>query len=245
MLKAFLKTLIPLFLLIAGGLYLDSVFFLDQFNHGQEVATFSLWAIFFTLFYFLPSRYKEQMFYAVLIGVAGEYLFSLGLKMYQYRLENIPHYIPPGHAIIYIAAVYFNKNTAIKLHQKLIEKIFLAIIIVFSTYFLLFKNDVFGFLLTAVVLYILHNKPRERLFYYNMYLVVAYLELVGTFYKCWEWPPYAFRFIEFLPSANPPSGISLFYFGLDLGCLWLYKKRHTVAWNRMKKVRYIKLSKPL
>lgn len=242
MLKAFFKTFFPLFLLIAGGLFLDSAFFLDYFSYGQELATIILWLIFFTLLYYLPNRYKEKMIYAVLIGIVGEYLFSLGLKMYQYRLSNIPHYIPPGHAIIYIAAVYFNKNTVVKLHQKLIEKIFLAIIIVFSTYFLLFKNDVFGFLLTAGVIYTLRNKPRERLFYYSMYLVVAYLELVGTFYKCWEWPPHAFRFIEFLPSANPPSGISLFYFGLDLGCLWLYKKRHTLAWNRMKNVRYLRLS---
>lgn len=243
MLKAFSKTLIPLFLLIAGGLYLDSIFFLDQLNYGQELATVALWGIFFILFYYLPPRYREQMIYAVLIGIAGEYLFSLGFKMYTYRLGNIPHYIPPGHAIIYIATVYFNKNEAIKLHKSIIEKTFLVIIIGFSTYFLIAKNDVFGFLLTVLVIYILRNKPRERLFYYSMYLVVAYLELIGTFYKCWEWPPYAFRFMEFLPSANPPSGISIFYFGLDLGCLWLYKKRHKEAWLRMKNIRHIRLIK--
>lgn len=241
MLKAFFKTFFPLFLLIAGGLFLDSVFFLDYFSYGQESATIILWLIFFILLYYLPNRYKEKMIYAVLIGIAGEYLFSLGLKMYQYRLSNIPHYIPPGHAIIYITTVYFNKNEAVKRNKIIIEKIFLALIIAFSTYFLIFKNDVFGFLLTVLVIYTLRNKPTERMFYYSMYLVVAYLELVGTFYKCWEWPPYAFQFIKFLPSANPPSGISLFYFGLDLGCLWLYKKRHTAAWNRMKNLRRIKL----
>lgn len=243
MLKTFLKTLIPLFLLIATGLYLDSVFFLDQLSYGQELATVTLWGIFFILFYYVPPRYKEQMIYAVLIGIAGEYLFSLGFKMYNYRLGNIPHYIPPGHAIIYITTVYFNKSKETKMHKSIIEKISLVIIIGFSTYFLIAKNDVFGFLLTVLVLYFLRNKPRERLFYYSMYLVVAYLELIGTFYKCWEWPPYAFRFIEFLPSANPPSGISVFYFGLDLGCLWLYKKRHPKTWLRMKKIRNIRLVK--
>ena len=240
MLKALFKTIFPLFLLIAAGLFLDSVFLLPYFSYGQEVATLILWIIFFVLLYYLPNRYKEKMIYAVLIGIAGEYLFSLGLNMYNYRLGNIPHYIPPGHAIIYITAVYFNKEKAVKLNKLIIEKIFLALIIIFSTYFLIFKNDVFGFLLTVLVIYTLRNKPKERMFYYSMYLIVAYLELVGTFYKCWEWPPYAFQFAKFLPSANPPSGISLFYFGLDLGCLWLYKKRHATAWQRMKNLRTIR-----
>jgi hypothetical protein len=73
-----------------------------------------------------------------------------------------------------------------------------------------------------------------------MYLAVAYLKIIGTSYECWKWPSTAFNYFTFLPSANPPTGISFFYFGLDLGCLWLYKKRHKIAWSRMKNVRRLK-----
>ena len=38
-------------------------------------------------------------------------------------------------------------------------------------------------------------------------------------------------------------GQLIFYFGLDLGCLWLYKKRHKIAWRRMKNQRLIRLEK--
>ena len=82
------------------------------------------------------------------------------------------------------------------------------------------------------------------MFYLVMYLTVAYLEIIGTNFICWEWPSTAFDFFSFLPSANPPSGISFFYFGLDLGCLWLYKKRHKIAWKRMKNQRMIRLMSP-
>jgi hypothetical protein len=106
---------------------------------------------------------------------------------------------------------------------------------------LIFENDVFGFLMTLLIVFILRNRPRERLFYLSMYLTVAYLEIIGTNFLCWKWPNTAFDIFSFLPSANPPSGISFFYFGLDLGCLWLYKKRHTIAWKRMKNQRLLRL----
>ena len=60
-------------------------------------------------------------------------------------------------------------------------------------YFLIFKNDVFGFVMTAGTLLILRKKPRERLFYLTMYLAVAFLEIVGTSYECWWWPTTAWE----------------------------------------------------
>lgn len=107
---------------------------------------------------------------------------------------------------------------------------------------LIFRNDVFGFAMTIATILILRKKPRERLFYLSMYITVAYLEIVGTNYLCWKWPSTAWGIFDFLPSHNPPSGISFFYFLLDLGTLWLYKKRHKIAWSRMKNVRKIRLN---
>ena len=112
----------------------------------------------------------------------------------------------------------------------------------YAALFLIFKNDVFGFVLTIATLLILRKKKRERLFYLTMYLAVAFLEIVGTSYECWWWPATAWDVIPFLPSHNPPSGISFFYFLLDLGCLYMYKKRHKIAWLRMKNMRKIKLN---
>jgi len=239
-LSAFLKTLGMLFLYIFVGLFIDSKYVVINYQESQWIANALMIFIFSIVWLKVTIKVRELMLYAVIIGYVGEYLFSVGLGMYTYRLENVPHYIPMGHALVYIGVLYFIKTFYVKLNRKLLEKIFTGIIIIYALALLVFKNDVFGFVLTAATLLILRNKPRERLFYLTMYLSIVFLEITGTSYECWEWPSKAWDYFTFLPSANPPSGISFFYFGLDLGCLWLYKQRHKIAWSRMKNIRFLK-----
>ncbi|MGB0879480.1 MAG: hypothetical protein ACPGTO_02835 [Polaribacter sp.] len=235
------KSLGTLFLFILFGLFLDSFHMVAITENAQLYANISMCIGFLIVFLQVNKRAKEQMIYAVLIAILGEYLFSIALGMYTYRLENVPHYIPLGHALVYVAVLYFSKAASIIKYRKKIEIVFTICILVYATLFLIFKSDVFGFVMTVATLLILRNKPRERLFYVTMYITVAYLEIIGTQYLCWKWPETAFNIFPFLKSANPPSGISLFYFLLDLGCLWLYKQRHKIAWKRMKTIRKIRL----
>lgn len=238
--SAFFKTLGYLFLFILFGLFLDSRFMPDLHFEKQHMATFVMLIGFGILYYKSGKRLRKQMLYAVIIGICGEYLFSIGLGMYTYRLGNIPHYVPPGHAIVLIATINFSKQGVVKQLRKQLELLLTGFIVLYSSLFLIFAGDLFGFIMSMGVIYVLRNKPRERLFYLSMYLAVAFLEIVGTNYQCWSWPSTAWGIIPFLKSANPPSGISLFYFLLDLGCLWVYKQRHRGAWNRMKNIRNLK-----
>ena len=242
-LPAFIKTLGILFLYIATGLFIDSLYVAENYTDLQWLANVIMLIIFSITLYNVNPRIREQLIYAVLIGIFGEYLFSVALGMYTYRLENVPHYIPMGHALVYAGVLYFVKTSFSKHNHKKLESFFTIFIIVYASMFLIFKYDVFGFVMTAATLLILRNKPRERLFYLTMYLAVAFLEIVGTTYECWWWPTTAFDTIPFLPSHNPPSGISLFYFLLDLGTLYFYKKRHKISWKRMKIIRKIRLQK--
>lgn len=238
--SAFFKTLGYLFLFIVFGLALDSRYMPDLKIEKQHLATLFMLIGFAILYYKSGTRLRKQMLYAVIIGICGEYTLSIGLHMYTYRLGNVPHYVPPGHAIVLIAAINFNKQRIVKQLRKYLEIALTAFIVVYSTLFLIFAGDVFGFILSVGVIYVLRNKPRERLFYLSMYLAVAFLEIVGTTYQCWSWPSTAWGVIPFLKSANPPSGISLFYFLLDLSCLWIYKQRHRESWSRMKSIRRLK-----
>ena len=237
------KSIGLLFLFLSTGLYLDSYYFVDVTPNGQWFANAVMFVVTFIVFSQVTKRCKEQMISAILIGIVGEYLFSIILGMYTYRLGNVPHYVPPGHALVYIAVLYFSKASAILKHTNLLQKFLSIFIIIYATVFLIFKFDVFGFIMTLATLFILRNKPKERLFYLTMYVTIAFLEIVGTNYMCWKWPPIAWNVFEFLPSANPPSGISFFYFLLDLGTLWFYKQRHREAWQRMKNIRIIRVSK--
>ena len=240
-LYATFKSLGSLYLFILFGLFLDSFYMLGITKDAQFYANISMFIGFAITFWNVNRRAKEQMIFAVIIAVLGEYLFSIVLGMYTYRLENVPHYVPPGHALVYVAVLYFSKAKSIIKNRIKLECFLAIFILIYATIFLIFKNDVFGFVMTVAILFILRNKPRERLFYLTMYISVAYLEIIGTNYLCWKWPATAWGVFDFLPSHNPPSGISFFYFLLDLGCLWFYKQRHKMAWSRMKNIRKIRL----
>jgi len=232
------KTTGLLFLSISIGLLLDSKFIIPFFPNGQLAADIIIILIFIPVFFKATKKVREFLIYAVLIAIAGECFFSLYLEMYTYRLRNVPIYVFFGHALLYVSVLYFCKGSHVKFHRKKIELIFTILVVSYATVFFIFFNDIFGFILTVLTLLILSRKPRERLFYLAMYLCVALLEIIGTTYQCWFWPAHAFRMEDsFLKSANPPSGISFFYFGLDLGSLYFYKLRHKIAWNRMKNIR--------
>ena len=195
--------------------------------------------VFLYVFFKGTARIKEQLIYAVLIGIIGEYIFSIGLNMYSYRLGNIPHYVPFGHAIVFSFVYAFTKKSSIRLHRKKIEKTLSILILMYSLLFLIFAKDIFGFVLTLLVFISLKKHPNEKLFYLTMYCIVAILEIVGTSFEFWKWPSLAFDTFTFLPSANPPSGICLFYFGLDRGTMSFYKRRHKKTWQRLQNIRLL------
>lgn len=231
------KTIGLLLIFIAIGLYFDSRFFIGYFEHSQWIANGIMVVVLAYLYVTATARVKEQILYAVIIGIVGEYLFCIGLGMYSYRLQNVPHYVPLGHAIVFLGVYYFSRQSKVRGNRKQIELFLSIIIAVFAISFLLFKKDVFGFALTILVFYFLRKYPNERLFYLAMYFVVACLELIGTTYECWWWPSTWFGKIDIIPSGNPPAGISFFYFGLDRGTMSIYKRRHTQAWKRLKRLR--------
>lgn len=240
--EVYLKTIGTLFLAIFFGLLLDSKFVIPYFTQGQIFANIIVTIIFLFVFIKSTKKIREFLIYAILIAIAGECFFSLLLEMYTYRLHNVPIYVFFGHALLYVSVLYFIKANSVKVFRNRLELIFTILIIAYATFFLILKSDIFGFILTVLTLLILMKKPRERLFYLTMYLCVVFLEIIGTWYECWYWPLYALNLNDtFLKSANPPSGISFFYFGLDLGSLYFYKLRHKIAWKRMKSIRKMRV----
>jgi predicted membrane protein len=225
---------IGLFIFFVLVLFFDSEYFAFNISSSQIwINTFMLLG--FCIFFVRATpRIKELMLYAVILGFIGEYFFSRGLNMYTYRLENVPFYVPIGHAALYGRVFMFSKASVVKKHHKAIEQLFAMVIVIFATVYLIFLKDVFGFIMTIGVFLLLLKRPKDRLFFYTMYILVAILEIGGTAFGCWKWPNIGFEVFEFLPSNNPPSGISLFYFLLDIGCFFIYTQRHKIAWFRLK-----------
>ncbi|MGY6648161.1 hypothetical protein [Wenyingzhuangia sp. IMCC45574] len=225
------------FVLFVFVLFFDSLYFAEHVTPSQIPINILMVLGFLKMYYRSTPRVKESMIYAVIIGFLGEHFFSRGLDMYTYRLENVPHYVPLGHAALYGRILMFSKASVVKRNNEAIEQIFAFVIATLSIVYLLFLKDVFGFVMTICVFLMLRKRPNDKLFFYAMYILVAILEIGGTAFGCWKWPDTAFGIFPFLPSNNPPSGISLFYFLLDVSCFMIYKLRNKKAWNRLKTLR--------
>jgi hypothetical protein len=231
---------IGLFIFMVVVLFFDSIYFSENVREVQNILNFLMIVGFFIMYLRAVKRVQELMMYAVIIGFLGEYIFSKYLGMYTYRLANIPLYVPFGHAVLFARVFRFSKVSLVRKYHKSIEQFFGSIIILFASIYLLFFADVFGFIMTICVFLLLWKRPKDRLFFYTMYLLVAILEIGGTAFECWKWPNTAFGIFDFLPSNNPPSGISLFYFLLDIGSFVLYTQRNKMIWSRLKSIRKLK-----
>ncbi|QTE23879.1 hypothetical protein [Polaribacter cellanae] len=225
------------FVIFVFVLFFDSIWFAENVTSSQILINILMIAGFLKMYLRSTPRVKELMIYAVIIGFGGEYLFSRGLDMYTYRLENVPFYVPLGHAALYGRIFMFSKASVVRKHHKAVEQLFGVFIALFATIYLIFFTDVFGFVMTIFVFLLLWKRPKDRLFFFSMYILVAILEIGGTAFGAWKWPNIAFGVFDFLPSNNPPSGISLFYFLLDVTCFFIYKGRHKIAWKRLKRIK--------
>ena len=145
-----------------------------------------------------------------------------------------------GHAAVFGRVYAFSKASVVRKHHKVLEQLMYVVITLFALGYLIFFTDVFGFVMTLGVFALLINRPKDRMFFLTMYIIVAVLEIGGPAYGAWKWPGTAFGVFDFLPSNNAPSGISLFYFLLDIGCFLFYILRNKTAWKRLKNSRNLK-----
>jgi len=233
---------IGLLFLFVLALYFDGKSFAALYPNAQTITNCFMLIAFFLLYIRSVKRTRHLMIYAVIIGFIGEYLFSIVLDMYTYRLSNLPIYVPFGHAAVYARTYTFSKAPVVKKNKKAIVRLMTLVISLFAMFYLIAFNDIFGFAMTVFVFLILLKRPKDQLFFLTMYIVVAVLEIGGTAYEVWSWPDTAFGFFPLLKSHNPPSGISLFYFLLDVGCFVLYTQINKKTWKRVKYIRSIQKS---
>ena len=53
---------------------------------------------------------RMQTATVVAFATAVEYTFSPWLEVYVYRLENVPLFVPPGHGLVYLAALSLGRS---------------------------------------------------------------------------------------------------------------------------------------
>jgi len=227
---------LPALAVIWLGLFVDSLYIRQYTVHGQDITNALVFMAFLWIFFHVSKVTKQLMLFGVVIAYAGEYALAVGLGMYTYRLENVPHYVPFGHAIVYAGVYYITKEPWVRKHQQRVIQILYPTMIIYSTLWLVLAQDIFGFICMLIVLLLFKRMPETKLFFLPMFFMVVYLEILGTYYGCWVWPPVWFDVFTWIPSANPPSGIGVVYFAFDAACLLGYKLCNLQKWRRFRHI---------
>jgi hypothetical protein len=167
-----------------------------------------------------PWPVRAQVAVVVVLATAVEYTASPLLGLYTYRLGNVPSFVPPGHGMVYLAALALGRSALFARWRRPLVASTLLVGAGWASVGLLgpWRRDLFGALLfLGLVGFLLAG--RAPLVYVGAFLITSYLELVGTGLGAWTWAhqdP-----IGLLSIGNPPSGIPGGYCVLDAAALTL------------------------
>lgn len=189
---------------IAGGLALDQR--VDFW--GQMLTNAGIWAVF--LYWLRRAAPDDQLalmlcvFYATL----GEIFLSLVWGLYEYRLANVPLFVPPGHALLFMLGRILAERA-----RGWIEwfvPLAAAPLVVVLAWSGLGTLDA---LLFALFLLCVLSGRASRL-YAVMFVLSLAMEVYGTWLGNWTWAERA-PWLGFT-TINPPLAAGAFYCMLDM-----------------------------
>jgi hypothetical protein len=189
---------------IGGGLLLDH----HWAGYGQAVVSAAAWLVCLALWARSDRAKRPALAACLVIATAGEVFLSLVWGLYQYRLGNIPLFVPPGHVLLF----YLGTQLARRLPERgewWIAALALPVVAVFAWA----GRDTLGPLLYALFLACLWISPSRRL-YATMFVLSLAMELYGTWIGNWAWSA-SVPWLG-LTTLNPPVAAGAFYCVLDL-----------------------------
>jgi hypothetical protein len=174
------------------------------------------------LLYFLRTEtplVRVQTAVVVVFATAVEYTFSGWLGVYVYRLDNVPSFVPPGHGLVYLGALTLGRTTYVRSHLRGVMVATAAAGGAYAAWGLsplAPRLDVLGaFWYLCLIGFLVFG--RSRGLYVGAFLVVTYLEILGTRLGTWAWQQHDPTGI--VPIGNPPSGAAGGYGWFDLAAI--------------------------
>lgn len=173
------------------------------------------WSVLLFFLLFETRQIQAQILVVVMFTTCGEYLSSVYLGGYTYRLSNVPAFVPPGHGLVYLTAVALGRSPLFTRYRK--EVIYFAVISgsiwALWGYFYAPQKDTYGAILFSILLVVLYF-GRNTMLYVGAYYITSYLEWVGTLVGTWQWAPIDPVFG--IGQGNPPSGVATWYCVVDV-----------------------------
>ena len=189
---------------IALGLVVDS----HGGAYGQVAVNFLAWALLARLWLVSAPAQRPALLACLVYATAGEVFLSLAWGLYDYRLGNIPLFVPPGHVLLF----FLGTQLASRL-QHGAEWWIAALALPIVAAFAWTGRDTLGPLLYLLFLACMVVSPSRRL-YATMLVLSLAMELWGTWLGNWTWR----REVPWLGlvTDNPPLAAGAFYATLDL-----------------------------
>jgi hypothetical protein len=185
----------------------------------QRLIGAATWLLLIALVRREPRATQVQVATLVVLATLLEYSASPLLGLYTYRLHNVPAFVPPGHGLVYLAAVLVGRSPTVT-RRPWIPLLALAVATAWAVGGLILPEhpDTLGAVLyLSFAVFILRGRAPGV--YAAAFALTAALELYGTHLGTWAWA--AQDPTGLLSAANPPSGIPGGYCWLDFYALAL------------------------
>ncbi|MDP3712410.1 MAG: hypothetical protein Q8R60_07995 [Mycobacteriales bacterium] len=189
---------------------LDQVASLGQ----QRLLGLGTWALLAVLLRAECRETRVQVGVVVAFATVVEYVFAGWLGVYVYRLDNVPAFVPPGHGLVYLAALLLGRSAWAVRHERAFVGTTLALCGAWALWGVTLSDrpDALG-LFWFACLVVFTVRGRSPLTYAGAFVVVSYLELVGTGLGTWAWQTHDPTGL--ITIGNPPSGIAGGYAWFD------------------------------
>ncbi|MDH4228045.1 MAG: hypothetical protein OEV59_09915 [Deltaproteobacteria bacterium] len=198
------KDALIIFGVLCAGLIADNVFPV----WGQVGAGAAAWGA--LIYYYLRRADRGAQILlstCLVLAFLGEVFFSLVWHLYDYRFFNIPHYVPPGHVLVFLL------GCAIAPHMP---RYTTPLVVALSAPYVIL-GAILGFDELGIILFILFIAcllaGPDRRFYSTMFMLCMALEVAGTALGNWTWRPEVPLWS--LENTNPPLAAGTLYCLLD------------------------------
>lgn len=186
-------------------------------RYGQLAVNAAAWLVFAALWIRSEARLRPALAACLVFATAGEVFLSLGWGLYDYRLGNIPWFVPPGHVLLF----FLGTQLAARLPdggEWWIAALAFPVVIAFAWT----GRDTLGVPLYAMFLACMILSPSRKL-YATMFVLSLAMEIYGTWLGNWSW--HARVPWLGLAADNPPLAAGAFYCVLDFLVVWTTARR--------------------
>jgi hypothetical protein len=178
------------------------------------------WGFLAIAFVYLTPLERAQTTVVIVVATMAEVIGSVLWGVYEYRLGNLPLFVPPGHGLVYLTGLRLSQTRWAAARPRVFVGMAIAAVSAWALLGLavLGRKDVAG-AVGALVLIVFLLRGRAPAVYAGVFFAVAYLEIYGTWIGTWTWA-------EEIPGlgvadGNPPSGAASGYVFFDIAALAL------------------------